>query len=81
MKKREFNALLRKITTGKRIDINKIEFLSEDERDGLVYFIVSNRGPVIVELITNRIDQSWLARMGYMYYEKRNGYTFLRNGG
>jgi hypothetical protein len=80
MKKREFNKLLKKITTKEKLDIKKIPTLTDDERSGMVYFIIRNRKQVVKELIPEGFDLSWLHCMGYMYETTgKNGYTFIHN--
>ena len=79
MRKREFNALLKRITTKKRIDIEKISDLTEKERSDMVHYIVRNRLPVIKELIPEDFDMAWLHCMGYLDITmgKQSGYTFV----
>lgn len=70
MTKTEFNKLLNKITTHKRVDLSKILLLTDQERSDMVYFIVRNREPVLEKLIPNDFDFEWLTCMGYLYYGK-----------
>jgi hypothetical protein len=79
MKKREFNALLKRITTKKMLDVKKIPFLTNEERSSMVYHIIRNRAPVITELIPPDFDLSWLACMGYMYHTHGKNYNFTHN--
>jgi hypothetical protein len=79
MNKRQFNLLLKKITINNRISIEKISTLTNEEKESMVYFIIRNRCPVLKELISHGINQSWLYSMGYMYETKgkSSGYTFI----
>ena len=80
MNKREFNACLKKITTKKTLDIKKIPTLTDEERSGMVFFIIRKRLPVIKELIPASFDFSWLHSMAYMYETTgKSGYTFIHN--
>lgn len=71
MTKREFTALLNRVTTGKgkaaRLDPRKIAQLTSDEKSAMVYHIVRNRGPVLADLIPANFDTAWLNCCGYMY--------------
>ena len=79
MNKREFNKHLNSCKRGKRLDIDKIKALPEEVKTGMAYVIIRYRAPVLQEMITDQIDQSWLACMGYMYKSKgaKSGYTFI----
>lgn len=77
MNKRVFNKTINEISTGKRIDIEKVNNLSDEIKDNLVYFIVKFRGPILKELITKNIDISWLNSCGYLYETKGKEYTFI----
>jgi hypothetical protein len=79
MNKRQFNSLLKRITVNHRISIEKISTLTDAEKDSMVYFIIRNHCPVLKELISPGINQSWLASMGYMYETKGkiSGYAFV----
>ena len=81
MNKREFSKLLNKITTKKRLDLNKIVLLTNSERSDMVYFIVRNRCAVIKDLIPEGFDYSWLHCMGYMQESigKQSRFTFIHN--
>lgn len=81
MKKREFDKYLNACRTrGKRrVDLAKLRALPDDVKTGMALWIIRNRGPVLADLITAEIDQSWLACMGYMYKTtgKVSGFTFV----
>lgn len=77
MKKREFSKALKQITTKGKLDISKIPSLPIETRDAMVYHIIRNRGPVVKELITTNINQSWLNSMGYLYQTKGKEYIFI----
>ena len=66
MKKGDFNRLLARITAKKRIDLRKINNLSNDERSDMVRHIVRHRMPIIDPLIPDDFDDSWLNSMGYL---------------
>lgn len=78
MKKREFNKKLKVVTSKKtgRIDVDKISFLSNKERLGMVEFIVRNREPILIDLIPETIEDGWLSAMGYLYTKTTELYTF-----
>lgn len=80
MKLREFNKLLKVITTKKLLDVNKIYLLSDEQRSNMVYFIVRNRKPIVKELIPEGFDWIWLASMGYLYQTTKNGFNFICDG-
>ena len=80
MKIREFNKLLKIITTKKLLDVDKIYLLSNKQRSDMVYFIIRNRQAVVKELIPEGFDWNWLASMGYMYQTTKNGFDFICNG-
>jgi len=82
MTKREFNKQLRACSTRKgkgKLSTRKVAALPDETKTEMVYHIVRNRGPVLLELITPEIDQSWLACCGYMHQTtgKASGYTFI----
>jgi hypothetical protein len=66
MTKREFNKVIKSVSTKKKLDINKIKNLPDDVKDSVVYFIVRNRGPVVEEFV-NKNQISWINSMGYLY--------------
>ena len=79
MTKREFNKHLNACRTKnkKRVDLGKLSALPEETKTAMAYHIIRNRGPLLVELLTTAIDQSWLASMGYLYRTKGKQYTFI----
>ena len=77
MGKREFNRTIKFLTTKGIININRISMLSDLTRSDLVKHIVSNRGPIIEELIPEGFDYSWLASCAYMYRTKGEHYNWL----
>jgi len=78
MNKTQFNKVINQISTHNKLDIKKIEALTDEIKSQLVYFIVRNRGPIIKELIPVTIDNGWLASCGYLYETKScKGYTFI----
>jgi hypothetical protein len=77
MNKRDFNKVINQITTKKKIDIDKVNLLSNDNKNNLVFFIVKNRGPILKEFITENIDISWLNACGYLQETKGKEYTFI----
>jgi hypothetical protein len=77
MKKREFNKVIKDITTGKYLDKEKIKLLSNDIKKELVGHIIRNRAPIIIDLIPEDKEFiSWLHCMGYMYTTKGKLFTF-----
>jgi len=79
MKGREFNKWVNACRTKnkKRVDVNKITGLPEETKTGMALYIIRNRGPLLIELLTPAIDESWLASMGYLYRTKGKDYTFV----
>ena len=79
MNRREFTACLKRTTTRGKFDVKKIPGLTDVERDGMVYFIVRQRGPIVSALLTPGIDRAWLAACAYMYttISKTTGLEFL----
>jgi hypothetical protein len=80
MKKRERNALLKRLTTKNLFDVNKISTLSNEERSKLVTEFVVRRVPIVVDLIPEGFDMSWLHCCGYLYTQKNEKFTFLCTG-
>ena len=78
MKRREFNAALRKCESKGRLSLSKLAALPEDFRRGMANYVVRNRGPLLAELAA-LLDATWLAAMGYLYRtsDERTGYTFV----
>ena len=79
MTKREFNKQLIACSTRGKLSKSKVAALPGAIRADIVRHIVRNRGPVLVELITPEVDQSWLACCGYLHQTigKASGYTFI----
>lgn len=83
MKKREFNKALNTISTGrgkkKRIDVSKIQLLDDETRKKMVEVIIRHRLPILLELIPEMTDRSWLASCGYFHTTRgaQPGLTFL----
>lgn len=79
MNKREFNKIINscrdKVKTV--LSIDKINLLEDSVKHSLALFIIRRRGPVLKQLITNNMDTSWLACMGYMYCTKGEKYEFV----
>jgi hypothetical protein len=81
MNKRDFGKVLAQCTNKKTktLDVVKIKALPDDVKSQAVYYIVKNRGPIVVEFIPDSFDMSWLACCAYQYTTKgkKSGYTFL----
>lgn len=79
MNKRTFDKHLNACRTKdkKSLDIEKVKALPKDIKTQMAMHIIRNRGPVVEEFITDQIDRSWLASMGYMYRTKGSRYTFV----
>lgn len=77
MTKRSFNKIICSISTGMKLDVDKINSLDYNVRESLVRFIVRNRGPIVKELIPNGFDMNWLASCGYLYETTGREYTFV----
>ena len=80
MKKREFNKILKEcsIKQSDILDIDKINALSDEVKNDMVYFIARNRGPILSNLISQSLPVNWLTSMGYLYVtqSKKNGFVF-----
>jgi hypothetical protein len=70
MKKREFNKCCR-LLWGK-LKKGESNQLPKETRHQMLLFVVKNRGAIHNDLITDLLDKSWIASMGYMY--KKNGF-------
>lgn len=70
---------LKLITTNDRLDLEKIETLSDKTRDSLVQYLIRKRAPVVVELIPEGFDTRWMACMGYFYFSEQRGYKFVHS--
>lgn len=79
MTKRDFNKHLNACSKKGKLDMDKLLLLPESVRSDMVLFIVRNRGPVLMELLTGQIDRSWLAACGYLYQtrSKQTGLAFV----
>jgi len=78
MKKREFNKHLNACTKKGKLSTKKVAALPGETKTEMVYHIVRNRGPVLLELLTPEIDRSWLACCGYFHQTTgKAGYTFV----
>ena len=79
MTKREFNKQLRACSTkAGRLSKAKVAALPTATKTAMALYIIRNRGPVLIEFVTDEIDQSWLACCGYMHRTKgKSGYTFI----
>ena len=78
MNKTQFNKIINQISTHNRLDIKKIEALTDEVKTQMVEWIIRNRGPIVKELIPITLDNSWLASCGYLYETKSvKGYTFV----
>jgi hypothetical protein len=78
MNKTQFNKIINQISTNNKLDLKKIEALTDEVKMQLVEWIVRNRGPIVKELIPVILDNSWLASCGYLYETKSvKGYTFV----
>jgi len=81
MNKTQFNKIINQISTHNRLDIKKIEALTDEVKTQMVEWIIRNRGPIVKELIPITLDNSWLASCGYLYETKSvKGYTFIHTG-
>jgi len=61
MNKTQFNKIINQISTHNRLDIKKIEALTDEVKTQMVEWIIRNRGPIVKELIPITLDNSWLA--------------------
>ena len=77
MGKREFTRTIKFLTTRGVINVDRISMLSDSTRSDVVKHIVSNRGPIVEELIPEGFDMSWLASCAYMYRTKGKKYNWL----
>jgi hypothetical protein len=83
MNQREFNALLKTVSTGKgkkaRLDVAKVKTMLPSAATSMVLYLVRNRGPIVKELLeVGAVDWPWLHACGYLYETKgaKSGYTF-----
>ncbi len=77
MDKRTFNVLVKSCSKKGVFDLGLVSKLENAAKTEMVYFIVKNRGPVLVQLLTPEIDMSWLEACGYLYRTKGKHYEFV----
>jgi len=85
LNKRQFAALLKRITTKKMLNTHLIGLLTNVEREEMVLHIVRNRGPVVKELIPTLPGRyfgyenmrAWMFGMGYTTETKGKLFTFV----
>jgi hypothetical protein len=81
MKQREFDKILHTCMDkrGVKLDLTKVAALPDETKTEMTLWIIRNRAPLLVQLLTPKLDQSWLACMGYMYTTtgRSSGKTFL----
>lgn len=82
--KRAFNKTLNQCRLPKRknavrlLDAKKVKALSVATRHDMLLYVVRNRGPVLVEMLTPDTDMQWLRSCGYLYKTTgKSGYTFV----
>ena len=88
LNKRQFAALLKRITTKKMLNTHLIGLLTNVEREEMVLHIVRNRGPVVKELIPDLPGKylghenirAWMFACGYTQETKGKLYTFVHTG-
>lgn len=68
MNKREFNKILNSCRTKNKefLDLNKVKQLDDSVKTSLSLFILRQRGPLLINLITSEISPS-LNVLGYMH--------------
>lgn len=76
MTKREFNKTLKSVSTNNKLDLAKVKKLPIVIKGALVFKIVRERGPIVIDLIPPNFDMQWLASMGYLYVKSGKEYTF-----
>lgn len=69
MKKREFNKIIRSVTSFGAIDKKKASDLQNDVKKRIVMFLVKNREPIFEPFITEDLDMDWIHSCGYLYWE------------
>lgn len=79
MKKRDFYAYLKTVTTAGRLDVAKIKKSAAKVRRQVVEYLVRHRAAIVVELIPASVDRSWLSACGYLHQTTgaKSGFTFL----
>lgn len=79
MKKREFNKILKDCSLNGVLSTEKVDSLPNDIKDKMVLFIVRNRGPILINFISENMDKNWLSCCGYFYItkSKENDFVFL----
>lgn len=81
MKKREFNRVLKDITTTRKkiklLDKHLATSLPDETKLQLINYLVRNRAPILKEFLTNMVDGRWLSCCGYSYGYENNGYCFV----
>lgn len=77
MKTKEFNAILKSVTSDNLFDLEKMVSLDDTIRSDMVHYIVRKRWPIVKELIPENFDLRWLHSMGYLYETKGKSFTFI----
>lgn len=83
MNDREFNKHINscRVTRKKMrvLSIAKVEALPTETKTAMTMHIIKRRGPVIVQLVTDAIDRSWLHSMGYLHRTTgaKSGFEFI----
>jgi hypothetical protein len=69
MTRRDFDHILHTCMDkrGVRLDLAKVAALDAATRTEMARFVIRNRAPLLVELLTPALDPAWLASMGYLY--------------
>ncbi len=63
------------------LDAVKLGALPEGLRHAMLLYVVRQRGPVLVQLVTPALDWGWLHACGYLHRTTgESGYTFLHTG-
>jgi hypothetical protein len=78
MKSREFDKLLNSLVSKCLLDLDKIPVLLTDEqRTGMVHYLVRHRCPIVKELIPDGFDWAWLHSCGYLHITKGQYNNFV----
>ena len=81
MKKREFNKTINacRNRAKTRLDARKVAALDDATKAGVTRYLVSRRGPVLVEFLPGNVDVEWLRACGYLHTTtgERSGFTFI----
>lgn len=77
MKKKEFNTLVKSLTVGDRLSLQKIACLTNTVKNDMINYIAGKRGAILADLLNEETDLKWLKALGYLYRYNNGHFEFL----